>query len=173
MNTGDNTRMLLEALCRYLEDEIERQENVLAIARAQGEAARNHDLELLEARSAALAAQIREVVAAEKERLALVHCIVGVLELPHERQTLSALIAIAPEPLATRMREAQTRLRTLLQEIQELTQRNQQLMRRSLRVVNDAAASLMDALPVLQSPYNARGEMQVGAATPCAIDHRG
>jgi hypothetical protein len=164
---------MLEALCRYLEDEIERQGNVLAISRAQGEAARNHDIELLEARTAALAAQIREVVAAEKERLALVHCIVAAFELPYDRQTLSEVIAIAPPPLAERMREAQARLRAILHEIQEITQRNQQLMRRSLRVVNDAAASLMHSVPVLQSQYNARGEMPVAAAAPHAIDHRG
>ena len=89
---------VLDELCEVLQDELERQENVLAVCRAQGQAARARDVAYLEAKAAALCSLIRETVNAEQERLRLVRAVVERLsdrvdEITHRLNVLQCVAA--------------------------------------------------------------------------------
>lgn len=164
----------LEQLCILFDNDLERQENILAVCMAQGKAARAHDLEYLEAKTAALNALIRDAVDAERERLELVRRLVDAYQLTPERQTLSDLIAIAPDPWKTRLREFQTRMKHVLMDTRQVVHGNTQVIRRSLGVVNEAMKTLLDCLPSTPGNYDGKGE-EIGsmAANPAMIDTRG
>ena len=165
---------VLEALCNHFDEELERQETMLAICAAQGEAARAHDFEYLEAKTKAMIALQQEAIDAEAERLALVCQVVDVFELPVERQSLSDLIQVAPDPWRTRLHEFQLRMRTVIADVRRVSQENHAIMRRSLRVVNDALNTVMRFNPAAGSPYDATGQAgSVRTAHPAVMDQRG
>jgi hypothetical protein len=164
---------LLDSLCAYFDDELERQENVLALTRAQGRAARFYDLEALEAHTKALELLIQDAVAAEAVRLKLVRELVVELGLPLERHTLGGLVDAAPEPWKSRMRDFQCRMRDLVRENRTASTENRVLLRRGLRVVNDALTSIIRCLTTAESAYTANG-VETSARTIAAglIDER-
>lgn len=163
-----------KSLCRYFDDEVERQENVLALTRAQGMAARVYDLEGLEAKTGALNLLIQEAVDAEPERLRLVRELVEACALPPEQRTLSGLIASAPEPWRGRLRESQTRLREVLRDSRAAAAENRVLLRRGLHAVNAALSSLVHCVAAAESAYTAQGvEATARAIGAGLIDARG
>jgi len=164
---------LLDALCDLFDDERERQENVLAVSIAQGEAARAHDIELLEAKTEALTLLIREAARQERERISLVSAVVERYGLPFERQTLSDLIRIVPDPWARRMQEFQASMVSTLEQTRRVTRENRRLMRRSLKVVQRTLALLQpDSHPA--GDYDATGEQPAPRGlVPSFIDQRG
>ncbi len=165
---------VLEKLCDHFDDELERQENMLALCIAQGEAARAHDLEFLEAKTAAMMALQQEAIDAEAERLSLVCQVVDAYDLPVEKQTLSDLIRIAPEPWKRRLGEFQTKMREVIESVRKVSQENAGLMRRSQRVVNDALNTVMRFNPAGGGRYDASGHAEpVFAARAAFVDHRG
>jgi hypothetical protein len=107
------TNDLYEALCFLLEDALERQGNILAICRAQGEAARLHDLECLEARTAALGPLLEEAVEAEQLRVRLMQQLAEQYGFSHVPQSMSELIECSEEPWASRIRYLQGRFRAV------------------------------------------------------------
>ena len=166
--------LLLERLCDLLDDELERQENVLALCIAQGKAAREHDHEYLEARTVALGELIEETVRAEAARFDLVGQIVEAYELPIEEQTLSHLIKAAPKPWSLRLRELQHRLRAVLAETQQAVRANSRVMRRSVKVIDEAVTTLTQCGPQAGGNYDARGKEKARVARePSMIDQRG
>jgi len=124
---------IFESLFASIEEEIKRQEEVLAATRAQGVAARNRDMKALEKETAVLMSLAQEAAHADAARMRLVRQILGVSA--HTGATLSDVIALAPEPLASRLREMRTRLQTLLHAIREETRANTAVMRLSLKIV--------------------------------------
>ena len=134
-------REILEHLCAYCDEEAERQETVLSVCRAQLEAARAHDLELLEAKTAALLLLVREAAESEKQRLALVKAVVDHYGLPVERQTLTSLIQIVPLPWSARLAEFQTRLRATVAEARKTSRETHRIARKSLRIIDRAVAA--------------------------------
>ena len=125
---------LLDELCALFDEELERQENVLAVCRGQAEAARAHDIPALEARTRALDVLMDEAVAAELRRNEVVRRIVGHTALPRERQTLSGLIAIAPKPWQSHMASFQNRLPEILAETRRTVAENTRFFSHSLRI---------------------------------------
>ncbi len=125
---------LLDDLCALFDEELERQANVLAVCRAQAEAARAHDLAALEARTRALDILMDEAAAAEQLRNRLLLQIVGRTGLSRDRQTLSGLIAIAPGPWNVRMASFQAGLRDAAAETRQTVAANTRLFGRSLRI---------------------------------------
>jgi len=165
---------LLDRLCGLFDDELERQQNVLAICIAQGQAARAHHVDALQARSSALALSVQEALNAEKQRLGLLRQIVDQYALPLERQTLTGLIETVPEPWKTRMQEFQTRLRTTLEETRKVVRENNRIMRSSLTIVNDAFDAVIQRRTIPRGHYDERGEETPGnRAQPAVIDQRG
>lgn len=164
----------LDTLCDLLEDELERQQNVLALCVAQGQAARTHDLEYLEAKTAALGALIQEAVKAERERLHLVRQVVEDFQLPRAQQTLSDLIAAVPDPWKTRLCEFQGGIRAILAETSQVVRENNRIMRRSLHVVDEALNLMVDCVPAASAAYDARGAEPVRShREPHVINQQG
>jgi len=163
---------VLENLCRVFDDELERQQNILAICISLGQAARAHDLEYIEAKTAALNALLEETIRSEQERIQLVRQVVDDYQLPVERQTLTDLITMAPEPWAARLGEFQERMRATLKQTKRVVGENQRVMRRALSVVHGALNCLVRCIPA--SGYDARGEeCRRLHAEPNVIDQRG
>ena len=165
---------LLDALCDYFDDELERQQNVLVVCRALGQAARAQDTEYMEAKTEALQLLLRDAVEAEKKRLELVSEVVDWYQLPREQQTLSGLIAQVPMPWEQRMREFQVLMRATLESTRRLVRENNQVMRRSLSVLNQTLSAMALCQPASQGNYNEQGGGTARMkSTPTLIDQRG
>lgn len=165
---------LLDKLSWHFEDLLERQETMLEVCRAQGQAARAHDMEYLEAKTAALTLLIQENAEAEQERLALVKELVAALQLPVEAQTLSGLIEAAPAPYAKRLADFQARMRATLAETRAVVRENNFILRRSMKVVGDAVNTLARCLPAQSGQYDQRGDSPAArGAMPALLDSRG
>ena len=163
----------LEALCYLLDDELERQENILAICRAQVEAARRHDIEVLEARTAALIPLLQEAAQAEVLRSRLLAQIGMQAGLSSRNPSLSELIVTAEEPWTSRLHCLQERLGTTLCETKEAVRDNAGVLRSSLHVISQTLKTLEQCA----SPgpaYTAAGAEPVGGdLRPTVIDRRG
>jgi hypothetical protein len=165
---------LLGALCSYFEQELERQEMVLALCAAQGRAARAHDTEYLEANTEALGQLIHAAVRGEKERLVVVQALVGLLSLPPERQNLSSLVALATEPWSERLAFYQEQLQDVLAKIRVTVRENAPILRRSLRIVNGTLQTLEICASARDGRYDARGEEgNSNGLPPNLIDSKG
>lgn len=165
---------LLDSLCEHFDDELERQQNVLAVCRAMGQGARAQDHEYLEAKTAALHVLLRQAMSAEQVRLALVQEIVNHYGLPEERQTLSGLIAVVPAPWQSRMQEFQLLMRATLETTRRLVRENNRVLRRSLQVVNQTLAAMALCEPGSASAYNdAGGDAIRSQPMPALVDQRG
>ncbi len=165
---------LFTALCEIFDDELERQRNVLDVCLAQGAAARARDVEHLEAKTTALAILIQEAVEAEAHRMEVVQRLVEHYRLPVEQQTLSGLIAVAPEPWKSRMREFQTEIRKVLESVKSVARENDALIRQSIHHVNEALNTLAECVEKPRQGYNARGaKLGAAAIQPAMIDRQG
>ncbi len=164
----------LEELCSLFDTELERQHDVLALCRSQGEAARTHDVECLNAKTMALEILFRDSLEAEPERHRLLHEVVAYYDLPREKQTLTDLIAVAPEPWRRRLGEFQSGLRSTLDEIRRAVRGNAGIMRRSLRRINLFLRLLGGPDEGRANDYDARGsEPAPSSLRPVVIDQRG
>lgn len=165
---------LLDRLCEHFDEELERQQNVLVVCRALGRGARANDHEYLEAKTAALHVLLRQAVAAEQTRLALVRAVVDYFELPEGDQTLSGLIAVTPEPWRQRMKEFQVLMRATLESTRRLVRENSRVMRRSLHVLNQTLTAMTLCEPDHPGSYTEQGgERGQTRTAPALIDHRG
>jgi len=175
MNTRDYTiEQLLDMLCEHFDDELERQQNVLVVCRALGRGARTNDHEYMEAKTAALHVLLRQAMAAEQVRLALVRGVVDHFQLEESDQTLSGLIAAAPEPWRQRMQEFQVLMRATLESTRRLVRENSRVLRRSLYVVNQTLAAMALCEPEPAGAYNGQGGESARAhAAPALVDQRG
>jgi hypothetical protein len=159
-------------LCACLEDELERQQTVMAVCQAQREAVRARDLPRLEAKTDALDALIHEATVAEKTRIGLLRSLTNFFELPAERQTLSELVRLAPEPWGRRLAELQKHLQALLPQIRGILNDTQERLSLGQSALDRTLYTLLpnDAPP----PYGGRGtERAARTTTPVLIDSRG
>jgi len=165
---------LLEQLTQLFDDELERQELVLAVCRAQGEAARAHDAPALEARTQSLAALMDDALAAERRRIGLLRGIVEHIGLPVELQTLTDLIRAVPDPWHRRMKEFQERIRATLTQTRAVVRENATYMRRSLKTFNQTIEGFTGEPVASAGSYTAEGDAPVRkTGTPAVIDARG
>ena len=165
---------LLEALCYLLDDEVERQENILMLCRAQGDAARRHDIERLEAQTGSLVPLLQEAAQGEVLRSRLLSQIACETSLSNPRPSMSDLISVAEEPWRSRLRRLQTRFHETLEATRDVVRGNAGVLRGSLRVIAQAMATL-DHCVMTQGPaYTAAGAGPAGgSAEPTMIDRRG
>ena len=165
---------LLDSLCTSLDDEVERQENMLALCHAQGRAARVHDLPELQAKTMAIELLVREAAQAVSRQKAVFRQIADRLELPEEERTLSGLVQTAADPWRTRLRETQARLRRTLAAIHAAAVQNASAMRRSLTCVTQALESLSLSPEKPTIAYDAAGmNMRYAGRAPAVMDRRG
>jgi len=132
----------LRTLYACLEEELERQENMVAVCAAQAEAAVARDIEALEARTSALHVLIEDAARAQSRRLAATATLVETLGLPVEQQTLSSLIAAVPSPWRERYQEVQSRIQSVLAQSTAHVRRNNRVFRTGLRSANAALHTL-------------------------------
>jgi hypothetical protein len=164
---------LFQDVIDALDAELERQENVLAVCRAQQSALLAQDSELVEAKNEALQLIIRETVEAEAARNDSVRALVETLGLPVDHQTMTGLIGVAPEPWATRLREVQVRLQSTLVETRRAVRNNARIARRSLRVVNQCLDTVYQVQSTVDG-YDGKGETAAELReTPSLIDQKG
>jgi len=165
---------LLEELCNLFDDELERQENVLAVCRAQYNAARAHDFEYLEAKTAALVVLLRDGTQAARKRHGALREIVDHYGLPVERQTLTDLIAVVPDPWHRRLLEFQHRFREVLEAIREVVRQSGRFMRRSLSILDECLGALEQCSEAAPGAYDADGlENRTRVRLPAFIDRKG
>ncbi|HNR30957.1 MAG TPA: flagellar export chaperone FlgN [Candidatus Hydrogenedentes bacterium] len=170
----DEINDTLNELCAHCDEEAERQETVLEVCRAQLHAARAHDLEQLEAKTAVLLLLIQDTANAERTRLRLLRDVAEHFRLPPGQETLTGLIAAVPAPWSARLREFQARLRAAVEETRHVVRQNRMVMRRSLSVLNRALEAAFQTAGVSRSAYDARGEARRGVAPQAAVlDQRG
>ncbi len=168
-----------EALFSLLEEEIVRQETVLAATRRQGEAARARDMKALEEQTASLMALAQEAAHADAARKRALRQILGVGAAPGA--ALSEVIALAPEPYASHLRDLRTRLRLLLNAVREETRANTAWMRMSLKVVGRLLSAVEPYLQAWPAGYGANGaivaiagqEPASSGMRPALIDRKG
>ncbi|NUM53748.1 MAG: flagellar protein FlgN [Candidatus Hydrogenedentes bacterium] len=163
---------LFEKLCGGLEDEIERQETVLAVCRAQIDAIGARDLNALEARTAALDILVREAAHAQASRAGVIAKVAVQLGLPPDRRTLYALANAAPGPWNARLQHIQCRLRKTVNETRRVVRLNARTIRRSLDF-NQRLLACIAIAPSLQPAYGERGAATAVTGEPALIDQRG
>ncbi len=174
MNEDTTIGEMLDALCDYFDDELERQQNVLVVCRAIGLAARSQDLEYLEARTEALQLLLNDAIEAEQTRLELVSEVVDWYQLPVEEQTLTGLINHVPMPWEQRLREFQVLMRATLESTRRLVRENNQVLKRSMSVVTRTLSAMAQCQPDSHGQYNEQGgDAARLRSTPTLIDQRG
>jgi 16S rRNA U1498 N3-methylase RsmE len=159
---------MFDELVAILEDELERQENVLAQCRAQREAVRLRDVPALEARSNALQHLYREAAAAEPRRLEILCRVAAELGIQCARPTLAEIMLNAPAPWDERLRHLQARLRQTLHESRGQARENAAMLRRSLRQVSRCLQVFQIEAPTAAGHYSPSGQ-QAAAAQPAAL----
>lgn len=170
----DKFAALMDRLCTLFDDELERQGLVLANCRAQGEAARVHDVEYLEAQTHALASLMQEAVRAESDRHDVLKEVVDYYGLAVEEQTLSGLISIVPEPWKHRLAEFQIDIRRTIGEVQDVVRENARYMRSSLRLINRGMEAAVGSESRSGGAYTASGTGPgVSELAPALIDAQG
>ncbi len=132
----------LEKLCGVFEDELERQENVLRLCLLQEEAVMQRDSARLTTHTQALNLLLNETAAAEAERLRIAREAVASLGLEEGHQSLSGVIAHAPEPWRARLADIQSQLKAVMGEASVVVRRNNRLMRRMLSTSSDTLRKL-------------------------------
>lgn len=147
----------LDALCANLEQELERQETVLSLTRAQGEAAKAHELDALEARTRALIVLMEDSFLAEKDRHAILEGLLPILPQDRDKQTLSELIRLSADPWSRRLGEFQVRLKEVLVGTQAVVRENAVYMRRALRVLNSTFRAFNGTDGAPRGGYDAEG----------------
>lgn len=166
---------VLEALCRVFDAELERQQNVQSLVAAQHAALLNGDRDTLEERTRDIEHIIRETASAETERLHLVQELVDAYGLRPERQTLTGLIEVAPEPWRSRMAHFQGMMQSTLDETRRTVTDNNRLLRQSARWTQSCLYIIIEWAGEMDTGrYDARG--QGPAHVPCGpamLDQRG
>ena len=137
----------LKSLCEWLEDAVERQENLKAVCIAQGEAALRHDRAELEAKTAAAELLVSAANEAEVDRSLRVAETARALGLPEQHPSLLMIIAAAPAPWQLRLRELHARLGEVLRDTRMVVRENNFLVRKNLQRVNQVFQVLLDTAP--------------------------
>lgn len=171
---SESIENFLERLCELFDDELERQENVLAICHSQGEAARAHDREFLDSRTESLVVLLEDADKAQEARFALLAKVVKGLELSPEKQSLSHLIEVVPEPWRRRMSEFQASIQATLKCTKETVRANAAMMRRNLRVIENSLDIVKGEALCKGNSYNPEGkEHKERRADAALIDTHG
>lgn len=168
-----------ETLASLLEEEVARQEEVLAATRAQGRAARARDVKAIEEQSAILMVLAQKTAHAEMARKRALRQLLG--RDPGSETTLRDVIIAAPEECRSHLNELRDRLRALLSVIREETRENMTWIRASLKVVRRALLSVEPYLQACSGHYSTHGELLAGhghtntlsAMQPALIDRKG
>jgi len=163
---------LFEAFCFLLDDEIERQETTLAVCIAQGDAARRNDLELLEAKTAALLKLLQETGESEKARAKVMSQLAAHYGLRDDQRNLRALCSVAPEKWRERLDDIRARLQYVLGRARPVVSTNASILRVALKVAGDVLRTLQ-LQEALGAEYDGAGALPTRSVLPRMIDQKG
>lgn len=163
---------LFDKLCKDLDDEVERQETLLAVCRAQLDALNTRDLPAMESRTAALDLLVRETAHAAAARAGDIAIVARDLSLRPEQRTLSGLVAVAPSPWKERLAHVQGRLKIALNECRRIVRINARMLRRSLDL-NQKLLACVALGPNQDAAYSERGAFSMFVEPASRIDQRG
>ncbi len=164
----------LERLCVYFDSELTRQRAVLEACKKQGEAIRSHDIPALESASRSLVSLMEDALDAEKERLHILHEVVSPLGLEADRQTLSDLISVSPEPWSARMRSFQVELREILGATRIEVRRHAGFLRRAGKVLERSMSAIVGVTSARGDAYDREGkEPAPGHRMPALVNTLG
>lgn len=161
-------------LIDLLDAEIERQEMLLAVCRAQQQALIEGDREYLEMKTAGVATLAQEARADETARKQLVREIAAALGIDSPEPTLAELALIAPVPVNRNLLERRDQLRRVVRETSTVNQENNRLLRRSLGIVGTCLRTLDWVVSAHAGSYDANGAAPPAAFTrPALLDQKG
>ncbi|MBX7256789.1 MAG: flagellar protein FlgN [Candidatus Hydrogenedentes bacterium] len=164
----------INTLCQLLEDEIERQENLLSVCRSQHEALLAQDLETLQARTEALEALVRETAQAHAMRNSIVQPILAKGGISNANPCLSDLIEAVPVEWKGRLRDLQTRLKAAIAANRTVVRTNARMLRQSLNVTEQLLDTFQACSEGLAGNYTEQGGgTTVRLIEPVMLDHRG
>lgn len=164
---------LFDNLCDILEAELTRQQHIAEIVRQQRDALVARDVDALQAHTAKLETLVKESVAAQGERHRVLRSIVDAYEIPEDRQTMSALVYIAPHPQADRLSVLQDQLQSTMNACHDTVYENARIVRRSSRIVQDTLDAFSGAAPAANGAYAANGYSASSGAEPAVVNQRG
>ncbi len=166
---------LLDRLCDVLDEELVRQETVLAICRSKHDAIRSFDVEALEARTGALESVLQETFEAETERHGMLRQAIDELGLPQEEETLTDLIGTVQEPWKSRLEHFQRRLKETLETTQAVTRAYTRELRQHMQLSGNQFVRLGLASEDRKAGIYGPGGDRPGAlgASSALVDQRG
>lgn len=163
----------LDTLCDVLDEELARQLSVREAVQGQRTAVATRDIDKLNESTRALQGLIREAVQAEAQRRCVLRQVIGHYDLPEDRQTMTELIELVPDPWKIRMRAFQTRIREIVAETRAVAGANRRALRQSLRVVNECLDALQQS-DAAGPAYGARGDETAPSRNrPVVLDSKG
>jgi hypothetical protein len=180
MNTARTDTQLAEsletplaALHNLLLQELERQETIRAICRAQRQAAIEGDAPTLEDLTRALTEHLSEAQAAETRRFAVLRELVDALRLAPEHQTLTGLIRAMPSAWQPAFAELQQRLRSVLEDTRRVLRTNRRFFASSARGIEESLSVAVGANRAAEGRYTDRGESGAAAKASLLLNARG
>lgn len=164
----------LDRLCALLDAEIQRQEDLRSILKAQQEALLAQDVPNLQARTAAMELLTRETAQAQTLRDEILRPLKLSMGLDSVRPGLSELVAAVSDSWSRRLKELQDTLRAVVSENRGLVRSNARLLRRSMRFTEDLLGAFQDFADTLARSYDEYGAGAVSSGSnPSMIDQRG
>lgn len=148
---------ILDKLCALFDEELDRQTAVNRMCAAQGKAARDTDLQGMDAHTQGLVVLMEDALSAEKTRIALLQWIVNHFSLPEKEHTLTDLIAVVPQPWRDRMKEFQLNIRDILAETQEIVTANERFMQGASQKLDDSIQQAVEHVTGKPEGYNPAG----------------
>jgi hypothetical protein len=144
------------------------------VTEAQQNAILANDAANIDAKTAALEILIREAAQAEAERHRVLRKVVEHFDLPPERQTMTELVAVAPEPWRSRLAESQTRIRNTVSRTRAYVRTNRRVLRQSMRVVDQCLSAIQHCEETGAARYGADGmEPARNQRAPSLLDQKG
>lgn len=160
------------ALCVLLDEELERQENILLLMEAQNEAIRARDLASIDARTVALASLCADAATAECRRTEIAAKLAEDSGVP-VAGTLRQIADAAPQPWRDRLLWYRTRLNEVVKKISYAARQNSLLLKTGIKNLDRIFHELTGAD---QSPGGYTGAGR-GAGELCAaagfLDQKG
>ena len=148
----------LTRLCTHFDEELQRQKLVSTICTEQGEAARAHDIKVMNEKTHVLIELMDAALDHEKERLQLLKMVVGYYQLSDENHTLSELIKIVPMPWKLHMQHFQSSIQKVLKETQITVRENEKYMRNASEKFDASIKKITD--PVDEPSYSSNGNLE-------------
>lgn len=162
-----------QELSTILDEELQRQEELLALVREQGGAIVKRDATTLETHTNAINTLVGKAAAAESARHAVLREIVDHLELPVSEQTMSHIAEDAPAPYRDRLEFQQARLHTVMTECHELIYENARRLRRAAQITNDCLLVMTGQAEAPSPAYSSGGSASDAAPRPNVVNQRG